>query len=349
MAEENLPIIPLPGAELTDSRSNGGRIVGEMVLGTLALSRAVQEPRFRIGAHEFCEPDYRQILLWAADSQVTPDQFVQKLHWMEYQNWDDGCVSNSANLVGGKIKQLCLAVETLNIIPNKWMPGLELRSLDIYDDRGNRDGDAYNPEAAICLTDFSSPSPCLESLSFLGCRLRRLRLNGMPNLKELALCYTDLDSLDLAHVSRLTCLLVHFSPLAKLDLTPVPLLVTLSCMFCELDEIDLSMTPLLTNLDVCGNQFEALDIRTLRLLEHLSCAHNHLTHLDLSAIPKLRLLWVDDNQLRHLDLSDVPLLTELRATKNHLSELDIRPLGNLKTLSYDKGKTRLIQRPDQNF
>lgn len=349
MAEENLPLIPLPGAELTDSRSNGGRIVGEMVLGTLALSRAVQEPRFRIGGHEFCEPDYRQILLWAADSQVTPDQFVQKLRWMEYQNWDDGCVLNSANLVGGKIKQLCLAVDKLTIIPNKWIPGLELRSLGIDDDRGSREGDAYNPEAAICLTDFSSPSPCLESLSFLGCKLRRFRLNGMPNLKELTLVYTDLDLLDLAHVSRLTGLWVHFSPLAELDLTPVPLLVTLSCMFCGLDEIDLSMTPLLTNLDVCGNQFEALDIGTLRLLEHLSCAHNNLTHLDLSAKPKLRSLWVDDNQLRHLDLSAVPLLTDLRVEKNHLNELDIQPLANLKSLSYDNDKTRLIQRPDQHF
>jgi hypothetical protein len=56
-----------------------------------------------------------------------------------------------------------------------------------------------------------------------------------------------------------------------------------------------------------------------------------------------------DCRLIELDLSAVPLLTDLGCSDNELTELDIRPLWNLTELSYDKDKTRLIQRPDQNF
>jgi Leucine-rich repeat (LRR) protein len=55
------------------------------------------------------------------------------------------------------------------------------------------------------------------------------------------------------------------------------------------------------------------------------------------------------NEINSLDLSAVPMLTQLFCHTNQLTELDIRPLKRLKTLKFDSDKTRLIQRPDQNF
>lgn len=57
----------------------------------------------------------------------------------------------------------------------------------------------------------------------------------------------------------------------------------------------------------------------------------------------------DDNLLTSLDLSAACQLFTLSCSNNQLTELDIRPLEFLYELSYDSEKTRLIQRPDQNF
>ena len=116
-----------------------------------------------------------------------------------------------------------------------------------------------------------------------------------------------------------------------------------------LSGLDLSTFPNLTKLDCDGNQLTALDLSQVPNLTELSCGSNQLTELDLSQVPDLGGLWCAKNQLIELDLSQVPNLNDLHCSENQLTELDIRNLQNLNSLSYDEGKTRLIQRPDQNF
>jgi len=45
----------------------------------------------------------------------------------------------------------------------------------------------------------------------------------------------------------------------------------------------------------------------------------------------------------------VPGLTVLECLRNQITNLDLTPLHSLKSLKHDKDKTKLIQRPDQNF
>jgi hypothetical protein len=92
-----------------------------------------------------------------------------------------------------------------------------------------------------------------------------------------------------------------------------------------------------------------LDLSEVPLLTRLWCSKNRLASLNLSAVPLLEKLHCSCNRLTSLDLSTVPQLTELWCYENQITELDIRPLKNLEELKYDKDKTRLIQRPDQNF
>jgi hypothetical protein len=139
------------------------------------------------------------------------------------------------------------------------------------------------------------------------------------------------------------------------DMGPVniqlfPHLTELSCMSNQLAELDLSGIPNLTILRCADNQLTSIDLTTVSKLTDLTCFDNQLPNLDLSVVPHLITLACQSNQLINLDLSVVPHLTLLFCTENPLlTELDIRPLKYLSRLYYDKDKTRLIQRPDQNF
>jgi Leucine-rich repeat (LRR) protein len=155
--------------------------------------------------------------------------------------------------------------------------------------------------------------------------------------------------LDLSMFPNLTVLYCGWNPLTELDLSQVPNLTVLWCGENQLTELDLSQVPNLTKLECEGNQLTELDLSQVSNLTKLDCDRNQLTELDLSQVPNLTVLYCDGNQLTELDLSQVPNLTELYCDWNPLTELDISNLQNLNSLSYDEGKTRLIQRPDQNF
>lgn len=85
MSPEDFPLVHQLGSSLVAAGLSGGRIVAEMMRGALALSRvdakaeAALVPRFKIGEHEFCEPDYRQILLWAESLEMGLEMVVERL------------------------------------------------------------------------------------------------------------------------------------------------------------------------------------------------------------------------------------------------------------------------------
>ena len=152
--------------------------------------------------------------------------------------------------------------------------------------------------------------------------------------------------LPLPHLRLLCCLGLG---LTELDLSNVPNLTALSCEENQLTELDLSHVPNLTGLWCNNNQLTELDLSHATDLAELYCDRNRLTQLDLSQVPNLTTLWCGASQLAELDLSKVPNLTDLRCNENKIAELDIRPLLSLEELNYDADRTRLIQRPDQNF
>ena len=90
MPDEKLTLHPDNGLALEGP--HGGRIVAEMLGGALELARAAQNgvalaPRFSIGEHVFCEPDYRQILLWAKALELEPEAVVERLLTEPERKW----------------------------------------------------------------------------------------------------------------------------------------------------------------------------------------------------------------------------------------------------------------------
>jgi Leucine-rich repeat (LRR) protein len=153
-------------------------------------------------------------------------------------------------------------------------------------------------------------------------------------------------SLQLPELRSLNCNRVGFS---ILDLSSVPQLTSLNCGGNQLTKLDLSAVPLLTSLYCWANQLTELELSAVPVLTSLHCGANQLTKLDLSGVPLLTSLYCGFNQLSELKLAVVPLLTSLECGFNELAELDMRALRNLSFLFYSKDKTRLIQRPDQDF
>src|SRR5438105_4040736 len=75
-------LIPRPSHELITPSTAGNRILAGMVEETLALGReeaATQTAKFRIGEFDLCEPDYRQILIWAKVFNLLPEEVIRSL------------------------------------------------------------------------------------------------------------------------------------------------------------------------------------------------------------------------------------------------------------------------------
>ena len=80
---EEYSLIPLPDVSLANTTVSAQRIMSAMVEETLALTRreqaSIQAAKWKIGDYEFCEPDYRQILHWAAALALAPEIFIERL------------------------------------------------------------------------------------------------------------------------------------------------------------------------------------------------------------------------------------------------------------------------------
>jgi hypothetical protein len=211
--------------------------------------------------------------------------------------------------------------------------------------------------------DYHTDSPTkIKDGQFMNLRVsgQTLPISSIPSIEGLVvmrfeICDQDIVSmLDFSispHLTELHCFRNY--QLTELDLSHIPHLTKLFCGRNQLTELDLSHVPNLTDLNCFGNQLTELDLSHVPHLTKLFCGSNQLTELDLSHVPNLADLNCSDNQLTELDISHVPHLTELVCIWNHLSELDIRNIHNFDShgfgFLYDRGKTRLLQRPDQNF
>ena len=75
-------LIPRPDVSLANTAAGPKRILSAMVGDALALGReeaVAQSARFRIGDYIWCEPDYRQILLWAETLKMEPLTVIEHL------------------------------------------------------------------------------------------------------------------------------------------------------------------------------------------------------------------------------------------------------------------------------
>ena len=230
---------------------------------------------FKIGEHQFCEPDYRQIMLWANALKMEPLTVVERL--LSGPGRADYCDSQS-HFKNRRIIKLRWDMKLLPLGHFEWVDGLVIESIWFY---------SADASSAIQIK-------------------RSLRL-PLPQLRDL-----------ICDDMNLICL----------DLSDCPLLTELYCSCNELTELGLAAVPLLTDL---------------------RCYWNKLAKLDLSSVPRLIKLECQGNKLTELDLASAPQLTDLNCSVNALTMLDVRPSKKLRDLSYDREKTKLIQRSDQDF
>jgi hypothetical protein len=366
MAADKLTLIPHSGSSLSQIRPRGGQILAEMVNGALALSRVNGSDtrlarRFRIGDHELCEPDYQQILLWAKALELEPVTVFERLlkepkHANEQRH--------KTQIINGRMTRLGWDTELLPLNTFEWVDDLAIEAIFFLDETDEKILQyIFGEQDHQCRTLNLSSVPYLTELRCSYRKITSLDLSKQSLLTTLDCSASHLTSLDLSTVPLLTTLNCGSNELTSLNLSHVPQLTTLKCSGNQLTSLRLTDVPQLTTLDCSANKFTSLDLTGVPNLEVLRCDSNHLEKLDLASVPMLAELDCGDNYLSNLDLSVVPLLTSLscanqeffswldpmRKKQNRIAELDVRALWLLVKLSYHKDKTRLIQRPDQNF
>ncbi len=362
---------------LVTSLNNPCKTIEKPVEPAAQTSRTVAA-KYRIGEYEWCEPDYEQIQIWARAMALKPKDVVEsflngkkpkRIPWAE------------TIFRGGRLIKLNWDFELLPLDKFEWIADLAITHLnfpwELGTSRKNRTISFPLPKLShlscfnLGLTQLELSN--LTQLEWLECAanpLNKLDLSNMPKLAHLGCWRNGLAELDLASVPKLTelwCLrnqLTHLdlsemtlltklicreNPIAELDLSNIPELIELSCSSSRLTQLDLSKLPKLRELSCGGNRLTQLDTTKLLQLEKLSCSTSHLARLDLSGLTCLKKLDCSENRIVELDLRSVPNLERLYCSENPIKTLDIQPLRHLQSLQYDVGKTRLLQRPDQNF
>jgi Leucine-rich repeat (LRR) protein len=355
------------------------RVLSGMVADALALAKreqsALNPSKFRIGDYDWCEPDYRQIHVWAKAIGIPPEQIIDILK----KDTPDTCWAKPAPaFYEGRLLRLSWDLMKLPLKKFEWVEGLRITHFSLKTLLGVSD------EQRV-LNDLNLVLPHLTHLGCYGSQgfnraqglnpaadawSRILNLLSTPELKELACIGCGLSDLELSSSKKLQSLTCPFNRLSQLDLSPVPDLTFLECGHNHLSQLDLSVVPSLTVLDCADNGLAELDISNVSRLTFLNCEKNELTHLpfptmselnfldcsknslsnlELSSIQNLTSLYCSENKIAQLDLNMTPRLETLSCDSNYIRILDIRSLKFLKDFYYDRGKVHLIQRPDQNF
>jgi hypothetical protein len=313
-------LTPRPPSAVETARAGAKRIQSAIVADTLALAKKQQSTpaaaKFRIGQYEWCEPDYRQILIWAEALKLEPEEVIQ------------GLLKGKTHVEKGRLLKIGWDFELLPLKDFQWGDGLRTTHLVSWS------------HSCAGPWRLGVKLPELTHLAWVNAFLFELDLSGCPRLQWLDCSFNAISHLDLTSVPNLAALHCQANAIEELDLSPVPRLVTL----------DWSANACGRKLKA----LKRLTRPGLPDLTSLWCSSDQLSSLDLSGLPNLTHLECSNNEIRELDLSKVPLLEELCCYSNPMSFLDIRPLHRLnrchwQALLADSCETHLIQRPDQHF
>ncbi len=213
-------MIPQPSGAIEKIGPGPRGILTRMVSDTLALARSqstnVAAARFKIGKYEFCDPDYRQILLWARALKLKPLTIVQRLERSSNEDIDGNILNFGVD--GGSITALIWDFDLLPLTAFRWIDGLMIRKM-VFQGR--------------------IKSPFQHSLRLPSLTHLKVSIKGqfaIPGGTELDLsCVPMLTELDCS------CLLRESH--ASLDLSNVPNLTKLYCRSNYLTDLDLSKVP----------------------------------------------------------------------------------------------------------
>ena len=310
-----------------------------MVSDTLALAtreqRSLAPTKFRIGDYEWCEPDYRQILIWAEETGLKPEEvIIRLLDQQGFVNFKEPLFAD------GKLLKVNLDLRLFPYGRMVWLSGLEITHLRFI---GASDTATLSDVGPL-------PLPRLVNLTYTRLRLPILDLTTVPQLEELQCSETRLEKIRLDCVPKLTILRCESNELAELKLDQTPNLIILVCadnrltqlnlsglnrlwiVFCggnKISKLTLTDLPSLEQLDCENNHLSGLNLAEIPELVHLSCSYNQISKIDVSNCSKMGDLDCDNNRITHLDLSSARELYHLNCANNSISELDLRFCQNL--------------------
>ena len=137
MAEDQRKALIRQGPRSIGEVGAGARgILASIVSDALALARSHQKSlaaaRFRVGDYEFCDPDYRQILVWAEALKIDPEKLIRRLEVISFERFDDD--DNMEEIItftveNGTIASLAWDFDALPITKFDWVDGLFIRAL----------------------------------------------------------------------------------------------------------------------------------------------------------------------------------------------------------------------------
>ena len=265
------------GGLTTSGRKTTGimtRMTGDWLAAAKSSGAIAKDERFRIGDYEFRKPDYEQILRWAYDLSLTPEEIIEQLSGQSYRN-DVMGVEFEFSATDGSIRSLILNFEALPLNSFDWVPSLKIERLAIT-----------NWKLGVP-HQLTAPLPQLDALFCDACGITEIDLGGSPKLSVIS---------------------VHNNRLSKLDLSRTNGLRHLWCTSNQIAELDLSNVPELTELWCHGNQLTELDLSNVPELTKLYCSMNQITELDVADVPGLKSLLCRSNPIRSLNLKRQKLL-----------------------------------------
>jgi hypothetical protein len=311
-------LVRRPSGQVTKLSPGGQQIVSGMIDDTLELARGRQElsteKRYKIGEQELCEPDYLQVLEWAKQVKMEPQECLHVLRFGPRRLRNN--TIEYSQIFDGKFESI-------------WWDCILTNSEDLF-----------------CKEDVWSKSlfkvfSCTQPLE-----LKELHLSGIQKLSITSTLF-KLNKLSIHSNSEVNLTNLSFCPnLKRLD-SGVPFLGLDTVVRMLLNnfgryrgkqgrQLDLSLVPKLSVMDCSNFGLEKLDLTDLPNLKELDCSGNNLRNIDLSNLPKLRRLVFKDTNIKNIDLSGVPLLEELYCPDaSQIAELDISRLKGLKTLKFD--------------
>lgn len=134
--------------------------------------------------------------------------------------------------------------------------------------------------------------------------LNKLDPSKCPNLIQLSLDVTNVETLDVTQNPELVILNISETKITSIDLSKNSKLQQLYCVH----QGSYNNEYKLTSLDITNNPE----------LVYLFCAGNNLASLDISKCPKLVILAATDNELTSIDVSNNPALYQVYLNKNNM-------------------------------
>ncbi len=248
---DNFALVLRPSSALEKAAPGAKRILSDMVADTLVLTK-----KFQLGKYEWCEPDYRQILIWANELHKSPEVIIQRL------------VETKSFFKAGRLIEVHWDDGSFPIQKFIFARGLQIKMFHVLG--GARTIGIIN----------SWKAPGVGAADF---EVSEINLDGLSELEVLAVSSQNLKELNLRHTPKLKRLFCQSNFLTKLDLSLSHELVELWCPSNELTELDLSAATKLEELDCSSNQIGELDIRPLSSLKKLKYDAGHtrlIQHLD---------------------------------------------------------------------